>query len=419
MQKNLTVDELLKENEKLREKLKELEISNTRLKITEEELIKARQRAEDADNLKSDFLANMSHEIRTPMNGILGFAELLKDADVSGKKKHEYIERINSCGKHLLCLINDIIDLSKIEAGKINIIEKEFSLSALFFDLFFFFQAENARNEKDHIELKMHKEIEDDKGKIIADITRLRQILTNLIGNAVKFTSKGQITFGYTFKDSNTILFYVKDTGIGIPSNKLNVIFDRFRQADSSTTRKFGGTGLGLAISKGLVSLLGGSIWVESEEGEGSTFNFTIPYKTNKENYSFEKNTLQEENQYKWNNKNILIVEDDETSYTYLTEILRKTKIQIHHAKNGKEAIEICKSIYDIDLVLMDIQLQGISGYETTKKIKQLRKDLPIIAQTANAMDDDRRKCIEAGCDDYISKPIDKNILLKKINKVM
>lgn len=419
MQNNLTIEELSKENEELKKKLKELEINNARLKITEEELIKARHRAEDADNLKSDFLANMSHEIRTPMNGILGFAELLKDSDISGKKKHEYIERINSCGKHLLCLINDIIDLSKIEAGKINILEKEFSLSALFFDLFFFFQAENTRNEKDHIELKMQKEIEDDQGKIISDITRLRQILTNLIGNALKFTSKGQVTFGYTFKDSNTILFYVKDTGIGIPSNKLNVIFDRFRQADSSTTRKFGGTGLGLAISKGLVNLLGGSIWVESVEGEGSAFYFTIPYKTNKEKQNPEKNIEEEENQYKWNHKNILIVEDDETSYRYLAEILRKSKIQIHHVKNGKEAINICKSLPEIDLVLMDIQLQGMSGYETTKKIKQLRKDLPVIAQTANAMDDDRRKCIEAGCDDYISKPIDKNIILKKINKII
>ena len=235
----------------------------------EEELEKAKQKAEDSDNLKSYFLANMSHEIRTPMNGILGFAELLKDPDINEEKKLEYVERINSCGIHLLHLINDIIDISKLEAGKIAVYERECSLSALFFELFFFFQSENVRNDKSKIELVLQKEIEDDKGRILTDITRLRQILTNLIGNAIKFTRQGQVAFGYTFKDKQNVLFFVKDTGIGIPKEKLSIIFDRFRQVDSSTTRKFGGTGLGLAISKGLVELLGGTIWVESEEHEG------------------------------------------------------------------------------------------------------------------------------------------------------
>ncbi len=419
MPQNPTYEDLLRQNQECSKKIAELQSLNYRLKITEEELIKAKQRAEDADNLKSDFLANMSHEIRTPMNGILGFAELLKDPDISEKKKQEYIERINNSGRHLLALINDIIDISRIEAGKINIVEKEISLSSLFFELFFFFQAENLQNDKEHIELKMQKEIEDEKGKIVTDITRLRQILTNLIGNAVKFTIKGNVTFGYTFKDSNTILFFVKDTGIGVHPDKLTFIFERFRQVDSSTTRKFGGTGLGLAISKGLVDLLGGNIWVESIEGEGSTFYFTLPYKTLNIKPVGEHVNVDENSLYKWENKSILIVEDDETSYKFLKEILKKSKIKIYHANNGKKALEICKNTNDINLILMDIQLQGLNGYEITKKIKQINPNLPIIAQTANAMDDDKRKCLDAGCDDYVSKPIDKKILLKKIQNII
>lgn len=384
----------------------------------EKELILARQKAEDSDNLKSDFLANMSHEIRTPMNGILGFTELLREKGLNESKRIEYLDRVDSCGRHLLHLINDIIDISKIEAGKINITEKECSLSGLFFELFFFFQAENSRNGK-NIELKMVKETEDDKCKVITDITRLRQILTNLIGNALKFTSRGRVVFGYNVKDSDNILFFVKDTGIGIPQEKLTLIFDRFRQADNSTTRKYGGTGLGLAISKGLVELLGGDIWVESTEGKGSEFYFTIPYKRNKPELTRETVKEKAESRIIVKNKTLLVVEDDETSYRYIEEILRKTSLKLIHVTSGKKAVSVCKNTQEIDLVLMDIMVPDLNGLEATKKIKQFRRELPIIAQTANAMDDDQRKCLSAGCDDYISKPLNKKLLIEKINKFL
>src|SRR3989339_71460 len=382
----------------------------------EEELEKAKQKAEDSDNLKSYFLANMSHEIRTPMNGILGFAELLKDPDINEEKKLEYVERINSCGIHLLHLINDIIDISKLEAGKIAVYERECSLSALFFELFFFFQSENVRNDKSKIELVLQKEIEDDKGRILTDITRLRQILTNLIGNAIKFTRQGQVAFGYTFKDKQNVLFFVKDTGIGIPKEKLSIIFDRFRQVDSSTTRKFGGTGLGLAISKGLVELLGGTIWVESEEHEGSVFYFTIPNKIHNAKTEI-KEESGESNVYNWSDKLILIVEDEYTNYEYILGILEDTFVKILYAPTATKAIELAEQNKNIHLILMDIKLPDMSGLEATKIIHKFNPGIPVVAQTAYAMTEDKSKALNAGCVAYLSKPYDVDIFLRVIDR--
>jgi len=229
--------------------------------------------------MKAAFLANMSHEIRTPMNGILGFTDLLKNPDLPIKKRQNYIEIITKSGNHLLSLINDIIDISKIDAGHVSVFEEECKVNFCMLDLHNFFQGMTEEKSKGDVELKINYGIHVGEDKIITDKTKIRQILTNLIGNAIKFTNKGTITITSKIHKEESILFSVKDTGIGLTEKESEIIFDRFRQADDSTTKKFGGTGLGLAISKAYTEMLGGKMWVESKKGKGATFYFTVPYK--------------------------------------------------------------------------------------------------------------------------------------------
>ncbi len=387
----------------------------------EEQLILSKEKAEEADTLKSAFLANMSHEIRTPMNGILGFSDLLKSEETTEKERNSYIDIIHQSGKQLLNIINDILDISKIEVGQIQINEEDCSINDMLDELMGLFKPEIVDKKK--LRLEIHKDLGNLDSIIKTDGMRLRQILTNLINNALKFTSKGYIEFGYLLvpadepgnKINHYLQFYVKDTGIGIPYSKREIIFDRFRQSDESHTRKFGGTGLGLAISKGFAELLGGHIWHESIEKAGSTFYFTIPYKVGNieriHKIEAKLNSL-----YEWKNQTILIVEDDEISYKYLHKILEKTGLIIIRALTGNEAVDICDKHDEIKLVLMDIQLPGINGYQATEKIREFKPDLPIIAQTAHALPEDRQKSIESGCNDYISKPIKRQSLLSKID---
>jgi PAS domain S-box-containing protein len=390
----------------------------------EEQLILAKEKAEEADNLKSTFLANMSHEIRTPMNGILGFSDLLKHEETSEEERNSFIDIIHQSGKQLLNIINDILDISKIEVGQIQINEDDCSVNDMLDELKGLFKPEI--KNKANLELETHKELSDDESIVITDGVRVRQILTNLVNNAIKFTSKGYVEFGYMVvprdNPSDDILhdiqFFVKDTGIGIPDTKREIIFDPFRQSDESHTRKFGGTGLGLAISKGFVELLGGKIWHESIENAGSTFYFTIPYKVGNPDL-VKKVEANFGNNYQWESKNILVVEDDAVSYQYLHKILSKTNIKISHAFSGYEAVDFCDKHDDVDLVLMDIQLPGINGYQATEKIREFKPDLPIIAQTAHALPEDKQKSLEAGCDDYISKPIKRQLLLSKMEQFL
>ena len=386
----------------------------------EEQLILAKEKAEEADNLKSTFLANMSHEIRTPMNGILGFSDLLKHEETSEEERINFIDIIHQSGKQLLNIINDILDISKIEVGQIQINEDDCSINDMLDELQGLFKPEI--KGKTNLKLETHKELPDNESIVITDGVRVRQILTNLVNNAIKFTSKGYVEFGYMIvpRDNPTdtlkhdIHFFVKDTGIGIPDSKREIIFDPFRQSDESHTRKFGGTGLGLAISKGFVELLGGQIWHESVEDSGSTFFFTIPYKVGNAEL-IKKIEANFSNNYEWNNKTVLLVEDDEISYQYLYKILHQTGLNIIHAISGYEAVDLCDKKDEIDLVLMDIQLPGINGYQATEKIREFKPDLPIIAQTAHALPEDKKKSIDAGCNDYVSKPIKRHILLSKM----
>jgi PAS domain S-box-containing protein len=388
-------------------------------KKVENELKKAKEKAEESDFIKSAFLANMSHEIRTPLNAIIGFTSLIKkDAAIINESK-KYLEIIYNSGFHLLHLINDIIDLSKIEAGYIKIDETVCILKQILLEIYNTFYSEVSIKKDNKINLVLNYTSINSNQKVWIDDLRLKQILTNLLSNSVKFTREGTIEFGVNITNDKKFLeFYVKDSGIGISEDHVKIIFERFRQADESTTRKYGGSGLGLAISRELVKLMNGNIWVASQSEKGSTFYFTIPFRP-VENDVENKTAMQVfTTNYNWENKILLIVDDVEDIHLLYKDVLNNTKIKIINAENGQQAVDLCMN-QKIDLVLMDIRIPLINGYEATKLIKTYRKDIPIIAQTAYAFPEDKLKCIEAGCDDFISKPIQMQNLFELLAKYL
>lgn len=388
----------------------------TNRKEIQKELIKAKEKAEESDRLKLAFLANMSHEIRTPMNGILGFTELLKEPKLSGEEQQEYINIIEKSGKRMLNIINDIISISKVESGQVEIVMTETNVNEQIDYIQTFFKPEAKQKG---IQLQVSKQLSPKSTFIKTDREKLYAILTNLVKNALKFTSEGSIEFGCEIKD-NKLEFFVKDTGLGISESQKKIIFERFRQANETISRTHEGSGLGLAISKAYVEMLGGKIWVESEEGKGSTFYFTLPYNSKSE---FEKTVtlekadteIKEKNNIK--NLKVLIVEDDAISKLLITIAIKPFSKEIIKVSTGLEAIETCRNNPDIDLVMMDINMPEMGGYEATRQIREFAKDLVIIAQTANGMQGDRENAIAAGCTDYISKPIDIKTLGKLIQK--
>jgi len=383
-------------------------------KQTEMELIKAKEKAEESDRLKSAFLANMSHEIRTPMNGILGFADLLNDPGLSGEEQKKYIGIIEKSGNRMLNIINNIIDISKIEAGQMEVTLSNTNINEQTEFIYTFFRPEV---EKKGMRLSFRNTLTSKEAIVKTDREKVYAILTNLVKNAIKYTNQGSIEFGYNLNSgetskTNELEFYVKDTGIGIPKDRQEAIFERFVQADIEDRNALQGAGLGLSITKAYAEMLGGKIRVESEVGTGSTFYFTIPYNTPKESkpaLSIKVPTADSAGEMK--KLKILMAEDDEASEIFLSTVIKTFCREIIKVKSGHLAIEMCRNNPDIDVVLMDIQMPEMSGYEATMLIRQFNKEVVIIAQTAYALSGDREKAIAAGCNDYISKPINKALL--------
>ena len=391
-------------------------------KQTEKNLIASKEKAEGADKLKSAFLSNMSHEIRTPMNAILGFSTLLSDPGLTDEERSEFIQIIKDRGNDLMRIIDDIIDISKIESGQINFEIKDCPVNILMTNLMVTLNELKRRNNKTKVSLNCFPGNLTPEFTIMTDGNRLRQIMTNLIENALKFTEEGHVDFGYALNynvPAPFIEFFVRDTGIGIPKEMHNVVFERFRQVDDTATRKYGGTGLGLTISRNLTRLLGGEIWLESDKGKGTTFYMRLPLSTSKS--AVIKPTSPKPSvtsAQKWQNKALLIVEDEESNYFLLDRILRNTGIKMVWAKNGIEAVDLCEKQH-FDAILMDIRMPIMDGYETTQAIRKKHKDLVIIAQTAYALKGEREKSIAAGCNNYIAKPIDTSELLTIMGKYL
>ncbi|MDK2977929.1 MAG: hypothetical protein PWP52_643 [Bacteroidales bacterium] len=391
-------------------------------KIAEEKLKKAKERAERSDHLKSEFLANMSHEIRTPMNAINGFLSLLSDDDVSSNQKKEIIELARTSSNDLINIINDIIDISKIEADELTIEKALYYVNDILQEIYDYYIKDLNYLHKNKVQLKLEKDDSTVKDRIAfyTDKSRFKQVMNNLISNAIKFTDEGEIVFGYqriTSGGRKLLKFFVKDTGIGIPEDSQEYIFNRFSKLDDKRKKTYKGTGLGLSISKNLVQMLGGKIGVQSEINKGSEFYFTLPYKIldNKETkllYTPEKKI-----EVDWEDKVILVVEDTPSNYLLIENYLKSTKIQVFWAKSGKEAIDIFKETEHLDLVLMDIQLPGINGYEVTKLIKAYNQNVPVIAQTAYALSGEKEQSLKEGCDDYIAKPFKKETLIEVLSK--
>lgn len=394
----------------------------TARKRIEKSLIIAKEKAEESDRLKSAFLSNMSHEIRTPMNAILGFSTLLSDTGTTEEERNEYIEIIKERGNDLMRIISDIIDVAKIESGQLKINIKDCKVNRLLEDIRVLFTQTKQKQEKAKVDLKTSLQVDDPEFTILTDPLRLRQVITNLLENALKFTETGEIDFGYVIKEDfgigKSIEFFVQDTGIGIPEEMHAVIFERFRQVDDSHTRKYGGAGLGLTICKNLVHLMGGELSMESEVGKRTRFTITLPMWTitaQKEQPAVEKPKTKEQ---EWKDKVILIVEDDESNFTFLEHVLKRTGVKLLWAKNGMEAVNISKT-ETVDLILMDIRMPGMDGYEATEIIKKDNKSIPIIAQTAYALKGEKELSMGAGCDDYIAKPIDITELMGVLSKHM
>ena len=408
-----------KEAELIKKEIDELIIAKEKAELSERitkefsnELIKTKERAEESDRLKSAFLANMSHEIRTPMNGILGFAQLLKEPELSGKEQNEYLNIIENSGKRMLNIIRDIVDISKIESGMMEISHSETNINDQIKFIYDFFTPEI---EKKGLQLLYKTALSPNESIIKTDQEKIYAILTNLVNNAVKHTSTGSIEFGYD-KKGKYLEFYVKDTGIGVAEHQKEIIFERFRQGDDLTKQYTEGTGLGLSISKAYVEMLGGKIWLESEFGKGSTFYFTLPYdvETGKKEVNEDSPSVIGAEHYVKNLK-ILIAEDDQTSLSFLSKVLQQYCREIIKVETGVEAVEACRKNPDIDLVLMDIRMPDLNGYEATRQIRGFNNNVIIIAQTAYAMADDKGKALDAGCDDYISKPVN----IEKLNALI
>lgn len=386
----------------------------TSVKTMQEELIRARDEAEKSNRLKSSFLANISHEIRTPLNAVIGFSNLLLSNDISAEAKEEYIDHINRNSEKLLQIIGDIIDLSRLESSQIEITYEETSLNEIIGEIMAEVRKSLSRNEKP-IVLNVRCQPAAGTDLIFTDRIWLKRVINHLMDNAVKFTLEGSIEFSYVVENAN-IIFRIKDTGIGIDRANLNRIFEEFNQEKDGHRRPFEGLGVGLTLAKEVIERMGGKIFVESEKGVGSEFSFTIPYRPAGRAGLKTRFHEQVGSPVNWTSKKCLLVDDNKDVLLYLNRILLDTGVGILTARSGPEALDIIRRIPDIDVILLDMQMPGMNGIEATREIRKIRKNLPIIAQTAFIFEDDRDIIIEAGCDACLIKPIRKEHLLSAMS---
>jgi PAS domain S-box-containing protein len=383
-------------------------------KIAEDQLVSAKEKAEESDRLKTAFLHNISHEIRTPMNAIVGFTTLLDDSDLQPDTRKQYIDIIFQSSNQLLSIITDIVDISNIETGQTKVSIVRVNINSVIRNLFDQFKL---RAEQQGIAISYHLSLKDEEAIIETDNTKLIQIMSNLLNNSLKFTKSGKIDFGYHIKNGS-VEFHVSDTGIGIPKDKISKIFERFYQVESSISRQFGGTGLGLSICQAYASLLDGIITVESKLGVGSTFYLTLPFNTfiedvQKVDYKDNKSNLF------FMDKTLLVAEDDDINFLVIKKSLEPNGFKLIRVENGKEAVDICRTNKSIDLVLLDLKMPVMDGLEAMKLIKEFRPDMIFVALSAYAFDSDRRNALDQGCSDYISKPFAKKELLEVLGKYL
>lgn len=399
-------------------------IDITEQKENEELLKKEKSKAEASDRLKTAFLGNLSHEIRTPMNAIVGFASLLQANELTEEKKRLYLTQIVNGSTDLLQLIEKTIVLSRIDQGQIKINRRQFFVNKSLNELYGKYARILEDAGKGDIEIRLETGRMEDDFVIQADRIRVMDILNNLMENAVKFTNSGHITLGYAYLEEeseggyDTLLFYVKDTGCGISKDKISIVFDRFVKLVDKHETVLRGAGLGLAISHDLVKLMGGDIWVESEPGKGSKFYFTLPISYSKIQKARAAQTEAPKEMDDWSSYTLMVAEDMESNYLYVKELISPTKMTILRARDGLEAVEIFENHPEIDVVLMDILMPGLDGYEATTKIREIRREVPVVAQTAFTFEGEMQDGLYAGCfTDYIMKPYTRAMLMASLKK--
>lgn len=388
----------------------------TKRKEYEKEILFAKSKAEESDKLKSAFLSNLSHEIRTPLNAIIGFSSLLSDNDLSFGERRNISEIIYRNSNDLLRLIENLIEISEIETGQLLVKKKEFSVNSMMTDLYR--QLIEDDKKASSVKLSLRREIHGDDLIILSDQTRLQQVLFQLLSNSCKFTENGFIEFGYSLKDETTLMFYVVDSGIGIEPEKQSLIFNPFRQVDDTNTRRYGGMGLGLAISKHIVEKLGGKIWINSTPKSGTSIYFTIPFIPVNSKFETDSQNIAKLN-FKWGNKTILVADDIDANYVFLKAALKKTNANVIWARNGVEAVDIIKQGSDINLILMDIVMPELDGFEATKLIRDINNQIPIIGQTAYPSQKNYTYAKEIGFNSMLEKPIKVNRMLMELDKYL